>query len=126
MTRPQLLRPVLLFDAATCLIMGVLLIGAGGFVATATELPAALLAGAGIVLLPFSLFVLWAARVGGGWPVQFVIAANIAWVLASFGAIVWAQPNGLGVVLVVVQAIAVGAIAGLQAHALPRNNSGMA
>jgi hypothetical protein len=117
MTRP-LLRPVLLFDAATCLAMGALLVAATGPIAALTDLPPALLREAGILLFPFALFVLWAARHGGGWPVQAVAAINLAWVAASFGAILWTQPNALGIAFVAAQALAVGAIAALQLHAL--------
>jgi hypothetical protein len=116
MTRHQLLRPVLLFDAATCLAMGALLVAASGPVAALTALPASLLGRAGIVLLPFALFVLWSAR-RGGWAVQAVIALNVAWVFASLGAIAWTQPNGLGIAFVAVQAVSVAAIAALQVHA---------
>nr|WP_294810569.1 hypothetical protein [uncultured Sphingomonas sp.] len=118
MTRNQLLRPVMLFDAATCLAMGGLLVAAAGPIAGLTELPVPLLREAGILLFPFALFVLWAARQGGGWPVQLVAGLNLAWVAASFGVIAWVQPNGLGIAFVAVQALAVGAIAALQFHAL--------
>ena len=113
----NLLRPVMLFDAATCLAMGTLLVAAAGPIAGLTDLPVALLREAGILLFPFALFVLWAARQGGGWPVQFVAGLNLAWVAASFGAIAWVQPNMLGTAFVVVQALAVAGIAALQFHA---------
>ncbi|WBY09706.1 hypothetical protein PIB19_10720 [Sphingomonas sp. 7/4-4] len=64
MTRNQLLCPVMLFDAATCLAMGGLLVAAAGPIAGLTELPVPLLREAGILLFPFALFVLWAARQG--------------------------------------------------------------
>jgi hypothetical protein len=118
MTRNQLLRPVMLFDAATCLAMGGLLVAAAGPIAGLTELPVPLLREAGILLFPFALFVLWVARQGGGWPVQLVAGLNLAWVAASFGVIAWVQPNGLGIAFVAVQALAVGAIVALQFHAL--------
>jgi hypothetical protein len=117
MTRNQLLRPVMLFDAVTCLAMGGLLVAAASPIAGLTELPVPLLREAGIVLFPFALFVLWAARRGGA-PVQAVAALNLAWVVVSFGAILWVQPNALGIAFVAVQAVAVGAIAALQFHAL--------
>jgi hypothetical protein len=120
MTRNQLLRPVMLFDAVTCLAMGGLLVAAAGPIAGFTELPVPLLREAGILLFPFALFVLWAARQGGGWPVQLVAGLNLAWVAASFGAIALVQPNALGVAFVTVQAVAVGALAALQLHALGR------
>ena len=118
MTRNQRLRPVMLFDAATCLAMGSLLVAAAGPIARLTDLPVPLLREAGIVLFPFALFVLWAGRQGGGWPVQFVAGLNLAWVAASFGVIALVQPNMLGTAFVAVQALAVAAIAGLQFHAL--------
>lgn len=117
MTRNSLLRPVLLFDAATCLAMGALLVAAAGPIAMFTNLPVPLLREAGIILFPFALVVLWAAR-RGGWPAQAVIAANIAWVAASLGAVLWTQPNMLGVAFVAAQALAVAAIAAVQFHAL--------
>lgn len=49
---------------------------------------------------------------------QLVAGLNLAWVAASFGVIAWVQPNGLGIAFVAVQALAVGAIAALQFHAL--------
>ena len=57
MTRNQLLRPVMLFDAVTCLAMGGLLVAAAGPIAGLTELPVPLLREAGILLVPFALFV---------------------------------------------------------------------
>lgn len=117
MTRHQLLRPVLLFDAATCAAMGMLLVAAAGPIAGLTDLPAPLLREAGIVLLPFALFVLWAAR-GGTRPAQLVAGINLAWTAASFAAIAWTQPNALGIAFVAMQALAVAAIAGMQFYAL--------
>ena len=118
MTRNSLLHPVLLFDAATCLAMGALLVAAAGPIGGLTELPLSLLREAGILLFPFALFVLWAARQGGGWPVQLVAGLNLTWVAASFAVIALAQPNALGIAFVAVQALAVGALAALQLYAL--------
>lgn len=117
MTRQNLLRPVMLFDAATCLGMGALLVAAAGPIAGATDVPMPLLREAGIALFPFALFVLWAARRGSG-PAQLVAGLNLAWVAASFAAIAWTQPNALGIAFIAVQALAVAGIAGLQLHTL--------
>ena len=117
MTR-TLLRPVMLFDAATCIAMGALLVVAAVPIAGLTDLPVRLLREAGLVLFPFALLVLWAGRQSGGWPVTLVAGLNLAWVAASFGALAWTQPNALGIAFVVAQALAVGAIAALQFHAL--------
>ncbi|MDP5278791.1 hypothetical protein Q9Q95_07640 [Sphingomonas sp. DG1-23] len=117
MTRTRMLRPVMLFDAATCLAMGALLAATAVPIAARTDLPVPLLREAGIVLFPFALLVLWAARQGGT-PARFVAGLNLAWVAASFAAIVWIQPNALGAAFVTVQALAVAGIAGMQFHAL--------
>ena len=113
----KLLRPVMLFDAATCLAMGTLLTAAAGPIAGLTDLPVALLREAGIVLFPFALLVLWATRQGGT-PVRFVAGLNLAWVAASFAAIALTQPNALGIAFVAIQALAVAGIATLQFYAM--------
>jgi hypothetical protein len=112
-----MLRPVMLFDAATCLAMGALLVGAAAPIAALTDLPAPLLREAGILLFPFALLVLWAARQGGT-PVRFVAGLNLAWAAASFATIAWVQPNALGIAFVAVQALAVAGIAAVQLYAL--------
>ena len=118
MMTDKLLRPVMLFDAATCLAMGALLIAAASPIAGLTDLPVPLLREAGIVLFPFALFVLWTARQGGGWPVALVAGLNLAWVAASFGAILWVQSNAFGIAFAAAQALAVAGIAALQFHGL--------
>jgi len=120
MTRDQLLRPVLFFDAATCLAMGGVLVAAAAPIASLTDLPVPLLREAGILLFPFAAFVLWAARRGSGWPVQAVIAANIAWVATSLALVAspWSG-NALGIGFAAAQAAAVALLAALQWRALP-------
>ena len=122
MNRESLLRPVLLFDAATCGVMGLMLLLAAAPLAGFTDLPAALLREAGILLLPFALFALWASRRAGGWPVQVVVAANIAWVGGSLALLAgpWVAPNMLGTVFVDAQAAAVAGLAALQLYGLSR------
>jgi len=111
----------MLFDAATCLAMGGLLVTAADPIAGLTELPVPLLREAGILLFPFALFVLWAARRGGGWPVQAVVAANVAWVAASLALIAspWSG-SALGIAFVGAQAAAVALLAALQWRMLGR------
>ena len=120
MPRHPLLRPVLLFDAATCFAMGSLLVAATAPIAALTDLPVPLLFEAGLILFPFALFVRGAARQAAGWPVQLVAGLNLAWVAASFAVIAWVQPNGFGIAFVATQALAVGVLAGLQFYALGR------
>lgn len=119
MIRTLMLRRVLQLDAATCVATGLLLAIGAEPIAALTRLPVPLLREAGIVLLPFALFVLWAARRSGGWPVQAVIAANIAWVAASLAVIAspWSG-NAFGTAFVALQAAAVALLSGLQLRGL--------
>ena len=118
------LRRVLLFDAATCIAMGLLLALAAGMLADLLRIDAVLLREAGIFLLSFALFVFWAARKVDQNPIpaEIVVAANAAWVAASLLLIVgeWARPNPLGIAFVLAQAVAVAGLAALQGFGLRR------
>ena len=50
------LRSVLVFDAATCAVMGVLPVSASGLISGITQIPAPLLLWSGLVLLPTAAF----------------------------------------------------------------------
>lgn len=109
------LRQVLLADAATSGVMGLLLLACAGMIERWLALPAPLLRGAGLVLLPFAALVaLLATRPRMPVPaVWAVILVNLAWaaesvVLALGG---WAQPSALGQALVLAQAAAVAGFA---------------
>ncbi|MFC6759746.1 hypothetical protein ACFQFQ_09975 [Sulfitobacter porphyrae] len=74
------LKTILLLDAATCLLMGLLLATASGFVCSITALPQTLLFCAGILLLPIGLFM---AATAIWWPgsaaaVWLIIVGNAA------------------------------------------------
>ena len=56
------LQPLLIIDAATCAAMAALLLAASGPVAALTQLPAALLVGAGAVLVPIAVFMAIVSR----------------------------------------------------------------
>ena len=121
MQSPIPLRPLLWFDAATCLAMGTVLIAAADPQGQLLGLPRPLLLETGIILLPFALFVAWAARrAAPAGPARLIIAANSAWSVASLAVLVgpWLQPTPLGIAFVLVQAAAVAGIAVLQAAAL--------
>ena len=114
------LRPLLWFDATTCAAMGALLLTAGEQLAPSLGLPPFLLTEAGILLLPFAMFVAWAStRREPAGPTRLIVAANIGWVLGSLVLVAgpWLQPTPLGIAFVLVQAAAVGAIASLQTAA---------
>lgn len=118
------LRSLLLLDAATCAAMGLTLDFGAAPLAALTGLPEPLLLYAGLSLLPIAAFmVLVALRptlqpVGG----RLVVAGNAGWVLASLLLLAtgWVAPNSLGIAFVLAQALAVAALALLEAAALRR------
>lgn len=103
------LRAVLVLDAATCLLMGVLLVAAAGPLAALLGLPQALLFWAGIVLFPSAALMAATAVTRRPLPglVWLVIVGNAAWVLASLGVLMVFEPNALGIAFVLVQAVVV-------------------
>lgn len=118
-TRPASARlgAVLLFDAATCLAMGVALLALADLLASFLGLPVALLRWAGALLLPCAALM---AIAGRRVPppralVMLIVAGNLAWVAAS--AYVAAALPGIaaaGQVVVIVQALAVLVLAVLE------------
>ena len=117
------LRPLLWLDAVTCIAFGLLIAIAAGPLSELLGLPVPLLREAGILLFPFALFVLWVAmRTDPARGTRAIIAANVAWVLASLALLAgpWVEPTAIGTAFVAVQAAAVAGIAILEAHALRR------
>jgi hypothetical protein len=118
------LRTLLAVDAAMCLASGLALAVAAGPLAETFALPAALLRGAGLVLLPWAGLVGWCAArtVAPRWAVRTVVGVNLLWAADSVLLLAsgWVVPNGLGLAFVLVQAVAGGGIAVLQALALRR------
>ena len=112
------LRRVLLLDAVSCTGTGLLLIAAAGPLAAMLSLPEVLLREAGIVLLPFAVFVGYlairasVARAA----VWSVIALNVVWVVDSFVLLItdWVAPNGFGYAFVIGQALFVVVMAELE------------
>ena len=120
------LRPLLWIDAATCAAMGLLLVLCTDALSDILGLPSALVREVGIILLPFGLFVAWAAlRPEPRRSARIVIAANVAWVVGSFALLAgpWVTPSPLGAAFVAVQAIAVAAITALELAAAARNRA---
>lgn len=119
-----LLRWALVADAAVSAACGLLMLLGAEPLAALLGLPAALLRGAGLVLLPYAAFLAW---LQGRNPVpraavRAVIACNLLWaadcvLLLAFGPF---APTGLGVAFVVVQAAAVLALAEAQYFGLKR------
>jgi len=108
---PRFLPRVLLVDAAASAVTAVLLVAAADHLAPLLQLPAALLRGAGVALLPFVAVVYGLSRQAAPSraAVAGVVAINFAWVAASvwvaFGG-AW-QPSLAGIGFVLAQALAV-------------------
>lgn len=118
------LRGLLALDAVTCLVMGGLLLVAGGVLAPPLGLPHDLLFYAGLALLPVAAFML-AVAVPSAPPaagVFVVVAGNWLWVAASlalplFGLV---SPTALGYAFLVIQAAAVAVLALAELRAMAR------
>lgn len=115
---PVFLRRVLVADALISGATGALLWLAAAAIEPLTGLPAALLRPAGLLLLPFAAAVA-ATAARDPLPrraVTAVVAANAAWVAASVALLVsgLVEPTAVGYAFVVVQAVAVLALAELQ------------
>lgn len=114
---PEFLRYVLIADAVASGATGALMIGGAGFLSGLLSLPGGLLFEAGLLLVPYVLFVLWTGTraVIPVKPVWVIIACNTAWTLGSIIVLMgFLAPNALGVAFVVFQAAAVGLFGLLQ------------
>jgi hypothetical protein len=113
-------RPLLWFDAATCLALGLLLAVAGGSIAPLLGLPIMLLNECAILLCAFAAAVGFIATrsdpVAG---TKVIAAANAGWVAASFALLAgpWVEPTAFGTAFVAAQALAVAGIAILELRA---------
>lgn len=119
-----LLRTVLFADAAACGAAGGALLFAPGAAAVLFGAPEPALAAVGGLLLLMGAGLLWLARrpaVPAG-IVRVLIALDLLWAVDTVGivALGWIRPTTTGLVLVLVQAVAVLAVAGLKAKALRR------
>jgi hypothetical protein len=114
------LRWVLGLDAATCAVMGALLVAAAAPLAGLFGLPQMLLFWAGVVLFPCAVLMAASAALRPPPPamVWLVILGNAAWVIASLGVLIVFAPNGLGSAFVTVQALAVVVLLVLERRAL--------
>lgn len=124
--RPNFLRNVLLVDAATCVVSGLLMTIAAKPVASLTGLPADLLGSAGLSLFPIAAFIAFVATCRPAWPlgVWLVILGNIGWVAGCLGLLfgTFVSPTAVGMAFVSAQAIAVAALAELEFTGLRRSS----
>jgi hypothetical protein len=121
----RLLRLALLGDAAASGATGLLALAGGALLAAPLGLPAALLQGAGLVLLPYAVIVAWLGRRESlpGWAVWAVIGVNLCWAADSLLLLGsgWVAPTGLGTAFVAAQALAVAGFAAAQWAGLRRS-----
>jgi len=128
-SHPRFLPRLLCVDALASGATAVLLLAAADVLSPWLGLPAGLLRGAGIVLVPFVLWLLALSRqpAPSGPAMSVVVAINLAWVAGSvwvaFGG-TW-KPGALGIAFVCAQALVVLAFAelgwsGLRASRAPR------
>lgn len=122
---PTLLRRVLLVDAIATGAMGVLLLLGATPLESLLGLPASLLRGVGLLLVPFAVGLVWLAPRAGALPglVRAVVVANVLWVVASILLLVsgLVNPTRLGTLFVAVQALAVVVFAYLEHRAAGRD-----
>ena len=122
---PNLLRRALLADAIISGATGALMALAATPLSGLLGLPAALLFGAGAVLLPFAAFLLYLAtrtRVprAAAWS---VVGCNVLWAVASLALLAtgWMDPTALGYAFTIFQALAVALFAELQYFGIRRS-----
>jgi hypothetical protein len=124
MSSSVFLRRALLVDAAASGLTGALMLAGAGMLTDLLGLPAALLRGAGLVLVPYVAFVAIVAaraRISAA-AVWAVIACNALWTVASVALVIdgFVTPTALGTAFVIGQAVAVAALGVLQYVALRR------
>jgi 4-amino-4-deoxy-L-arabinose transferase-like glycosyltransferase len=119
------LRGALVLDAAISGTTGVVMLLGAGALESLLSVPATLLRYAGVSLLPFAAALVYLSTRQKVPPtsVRTVIAANLAWVVASVGLLLSGriEPNAWGVAVILLQAIAVAAFADVQYIALRRS-----
>lgn len=118
------LRRALVLDAVASGATGLLMIAGAGLAEGLLGLPAALLRGAGLVLVPYVAFVAYAGtRASISRPaVWAIVAANALWAVASALLLVsgWVAPTALGYAFVIGQAVVVLLLGELQYIGLRR------
>jgi hypothetical protein len=126
-TSSTFLRRALALDAIASGATAVLIVAAASPLEGLLGLPAALLRGAGLVLIPYVGFVIYAAmrETVARSAVWSIIAANMAWAAASAVLLLagWVEPNALGYAFVIGQALVVALLGELQYVGLTRRTA---
>lgn len=120
----DLLRNILVADGVVTGATALLLAVAAGPLGDLFDLPVTLLRVAGLALIPYGALVLGlGVRGTTSRPlIRLLIAANLAWVVASVGLLLsgWVDPSGIGIAFTLLQAAVVAAFADLQYRGLRR------
>lgn len=118
------LRRALVLDAGASGATALLILAGAGLLEGLLGLPAALLRGAGLVLIPYVAFVAYAATrdVISRSAVWAIVITNAVWVIASGLLLLsgWVAPTGLGYAFVIGQAAVVALLGELQYVGLRR------
>ena len=120
------LKRVLILDSASCLFMGAILLAGGGDLSDLLGLSGSLVSGAGSLLIPLGLFILWLGTRSAAHPalVWLVIVGNVGWAAESLiVAFTTAGITGLGTLFVAGQGAAVAALAALEYAGLQRSRA---
>jgi len=119
---PGFLRHVLLVDAVATGATALLLVALSGTLAGWLRLPAPLLLGAGLALVPWVAFVAALARRArpGAGEVRILIAGNALWAFGCVALALAGGANALGVAFLLAQALVVAGFAELQYAGLRR------
>ena len=124
MQMTRFLKRVLILDAASCLGLSAVLIAGGVALAELFGLPTGLTRGAGLLLLPVGLFILWLGTRQAAHPalVWAVILGNVGWTAESL-ITAFATPgiSAIGGLFVVGQAAAVLTLSVLEFVGLQRS-----
>ncbi|HEX5656673.1 MAG TPA: hypothetical protein VFX59_05730 [Polyangiales bacterium] len=118
----SLLRTVLAIDALTCTVTGLALTTTASVLSEPLGLSKQLLAGSGLALFPFALFLAYLSRRSelAAKPVWIAVALNLLWVLDSALLFAWTAPTALGYAFVSAQALAVLVLSGFEVLGLKR------
>jgi hypothetical protein len=120
----SLLRLALLADAVASGAMGVLLAVAADPVALWFGLPVALLREVGLLLIPYTILLVYLATraTTPRLPAQLIVAGNVLWVIGSVALLIsdLVAPTALGMAFVIAQALIVAILAELQLLGLKR------
>lgn len=126
----SLLRRALFADAVVSGVAGFVMLAGADLFADLMALPAGLVRYAGLILLPFALWVGWLSRQEqiSRAAVAGVLAINLVWGVESMAILAfgWIAPNALGTGFVVAQALIVAGFGAVQVAGMRRSTNTLA